>query len=875
MRNIRWRIILVVAVLAIALFKLYPTVKWATVTQEEKRELDDRWEIVRAHQADDRDFAYLNEDAQDELIAEREEQAKQGPWTKETPLWGHIPRRPSLVRNIGTGMKMWWYGDRDLVLPLGLDLMGGIRVLLEVDEDQIDAVFEKLMRRIDKFGVREPDIRKSGDRISIELPGAIDKKRVMKIIEDQAFMQWMLVEENEMEKFTPQELQRIYDAGVRELNEEFAEKVDEEGHKIDWEFRHLDESIQEEIPPETILRIFERKNTLTGKIEKVPLLLRSSEEDPQVVRGDELKANKIRADRDPEGRNIIRFAMKKDAAKRFEEMTGEYNQETENAKPQDIGGRRGWRMAILIDDRVISAPHIRSKIVGGAGQITGSFTDAEVNDMVIQLRSGSLPVKPKIIHSELVGPRIGADSIRMGVRAAIVGLMLVIFFMAIYYLKSGAIAIFALCLNILIILAALATLGATLTLPGIAGIILTIGMAVDANVLIFERIREEFTAAKKIRAAISSGYDKAFRTILDANLTTLITALILYKFGTGPIKGFAVTLSFGIVASMFTALFVTRLVFELLMRAKSFDRLKMLQFFSQPNINFVNFAGRAVTISVIVLAIGMFSFAFRFDDMLGIDFSGGTELRMEFEGDVNIGDVRKVVQNDLGIEDAQVRAFDTESGRKNKISIHSKEKMNEDEVAGKLKEKLDVKLVESPSSTSVGPAHAVTMWKKAIIAIVLSLLGIIIYITFRFEFIFGIAAVVALLHDVLITLGVFSGMFLLAPREINLPIIAAVLTIIGYSLNDTIVVFDRIREDLKIMKRLDFKTIINTSINQTLSRTVLTSMTTLLVLLSLLILGGQAVKDFAFAMLIGVIVGTYSSIFIASPILLYFHKRRA
>lgn len=769
---------------------------------------------------------------------------------------------------------MWWYGDRDLVLPLGLDLMGGIRVLLEVDEDQIDAVFEKLMRRIDKFGVREPDIRKAGGRISIELPGATDKKRVMKIIEDQAFMQWMLVEEKEMQKYTPQELQRIYDAGVRELNEEFADKVDEEGRKIDWEFRHLDASIQEEIPAETILRIFERKNTRTGRIEKVPLLLRSSEDDPQVVRGDELKANKIRTDRDPEGRNLIHFEMKKDAAERFEEITGEYNEETDNAIPQDIGARRGWRMAILIDDRVISAPHIQSKIVGGVGQITGSFTDAEVNDMVIQLRSGSLPVKPKIIHSELVGPRLGADSIRMGVRAAILGLMLVIFFMAIYYLKSGAIAIFALCLNILIILAALATLGATLTLPGIAGIILTIGMAVDANVLIFERIREEFAAAKKIKAAISSGYDKAFRTILDANLTTLITALILYKFGTGPIKGFAVTLSFGIVASMFTALFVTRLVFELLMRAKSFDSLKMLQFFSQPNINFVNFAGRALTISVIVLAIGMFSFAFQFDSMLGIDFSGGTELRMEFASDVNIGDVREVVQNDLGIVDAQVRVFDTESGRKNKISIHSKETMDEENIAGKLKEELQVDLVES-SSTSVGPAHAVTMWKKAIIAIILSMLGIIVYITFRFEFIFGIAAVVALLHDVLITLGVFSGMFFLAPRQINLPIIAAILTIIGYSLNDTIVVFDRIREDLKIMKRLDFKTIINTSINQTLSRTVLTSVTTLLVLLSLLILGGQAVKDFAFAMLIGVIVGTYSSIFIASPILLYFHRKRA
>jgi len=300
----------------------------------------------------------------------------------------------------------------------------------------------------------------------------------------------------------------------------------------------------------------------------------------------------------------------------------------------------------------------------------------------------------------------------------------------------------------------------------------------------------------------------------------------------------------------------------------------MLRFFSQPKIDFAGFAKKALTISIIVIVIGIASFVFRFDEMLGIDFRGGSELRMVFTENVDVGEIRRIVRNDLGYSDAQVRIFDRQGDNTNKISVQSKGEIKED-VPGKIVEKIKVKLEDNGvSRTEVGPAHAATLWKKAIIAMVLSLAGIIVYVWFRFELLFGIAAVVALVHDVLITLGVFSGMFLLGTREVNLPIVAAVLTIIGYSLNDTIVVFDRIREDLKIMKRLDFKTIINTSINQTLSRTILTSLTTLLVILSLLVLGGQAVSDFAFAMFVGVIVGTYSSIFIASPILLLFHKRR-
>jgi SecD/SecF fusion protein len=864
MKSIRWRIILVVVVILIALFKIYPTVNWATLEEQRRAELTERWEQQKEEKRLAIEFWRLPEEERNRETRELEELGKE------------VPQKPSLFRDMKDSLVKWWLGDAEQVLPLGLDLKGGIRVELEVEEQYIEQVMQKLLTRIDQFGVAEPDIRKLGaTRISIELPGATDIGRVRKLIEEQAFMQWILVDEELMRVNPTDRLLKTYEAQVKELEAKYDGKVDEYGNPIRWTYAELDDQMHALglIPDSVILRVMERRNPRTGKLDRTPLLLRSTPLNPQILTGDELEGNRIRSRLDERRQPVIDFTIRRDAEgrRKFQEATREYNQQKRPIR-ESLRESRGWRLAILVDNMVVSAPSIRTEITTPSGVITGMESMAAANDLVVKLRSGSLAVKPTITNIVQVGPRLGADSIRMGVRAALLGLALVVVFMIVYYLKSGVIAVFALCLNILIILAALSTLGATLTLPGIAGIILTIGMAVDANVLIFERIREEFASAKKVRAAISSGYDKAFRTILDANLTTLITAVILYRFGTGPIKGFAVTLSFGILASMFTALFVTRLVFEILLRMRSFEDLRMLRFFSQPSIDFAALAKKALIFSGVIIAIGIASVATNYDSMLGIDFSGGSELLLEFDGDVDVGRVREFVQNDLGYKDAQVRLTDQEGGRANKVSIQSKDEI-EKGTDRKIEAELGVKLLDS-NYTSVGPAYAVTMWKRAIVAMVLSLAGIIIYIWFRFEFVFGIAAVVALIHDVLITLGIFSGVFLFGPRQINLPIIAAILTIIGYSLNDTIVVFDRIREDLKIMKRLTFKGIINTSINQTLSRTVLTSLTTLLVVLALLILGGQAVGDFAFAMCCGVVAGTYSSIFIASPILLLFHKKR-
>jgi len=707
-----------------------------------------------------------------------------------------------------------------------------------------------------------------------------------------------------------------------------------------WTFEELDDRLTDSLPPDTILRIYNMvtKEQLTKKTTetKVALLLRKE----NVATGDHLtKADNIAHPQ--KGIPIITFELRGEGKRKFHEITKKYKAGGEYALEKG----QGWRIAILLDEEVLSAPHISTAIMG-RGMIEGNFTYDEARRLSIQLNAGSLPTGIKVVEQRLIGPTLGRLSITKGVKAAILGLVVVMFFMIVYYLAAGLISVFALILNLVILMGMLASFNATLTLPGIAGIILTIGMAVDANVLIFERMREETRAAKKIRAAVESGYHKAFRTILDANLTTLITAVVLYYFGRGPVQGFAVTLSLGILTSMFTAVVVTRVIFDLMLLNRKFKSIKMFQFFSEPKIDFVKKSQTALTISIVVIVLGIFSFVLYPSENFGVDFTGGSQTVIKFDKNVNsetLETLRRFVNKDVGI-DAEVKYF----GSKKEIMIQTrkgtvtevteqisklfreeleagasveikndrlylifredadieeaKRKLEEADIPvkdfryGESKKEImadytggvtaqlipkiekafpDYKIEPQGVSTNeVGPSVGKSLRQQAIIAVILAMVGMIIYISWRFEFKFALAAIVAILHDVLITLGFFSGMFFLMRRQIDLPIIAALLTIIGYSLNDTIVVFDRIREDLKIMKRLDFKTIINTSINQTLSRTALTSATTLLVVISLLIFGGARINDFAFALLIGVIAGTYSSIFIASPLLQFLHKEK-
>ncbi len=980
--SVRRRLIIIGIVLAFALFNLYPTLKWASLSQSGRVKLTARWEkqskelredlnwdrlsseakladigeilspLQEAYQdnkpdkkfwerVNNPDLTALSEDEKESFLSFCEKLLKKeiprdatseqlkglvapirnlrkeldkGFWNwVQAPKWEtlskkdkeeyrrvilqltgkRVPRTPTVARNIRQWLKRWWEGDESQVISLGLDLKGGSYFVLEVEKpkgvslaDATEGAIGVLSERVNRTGVREPIIQRQGlNKIIVQLPGLTDVSRQRRLIERQASMRWMLVDEDRLKlsQFSEKRLLELYQRIVDELGTEFQGKKDEQGNPVEWTMSDLDEKLKEVLPPDTILRVYEREERHGGRKVKqtTPLLLQSSPEQPEVVKGSEL--TKAQATRDPNTREpVIAFALNREGTRRFGEKTLEFSAESKN-RIRTPRGYRGWQLAILLDDKVISAPGIRTQIVR-SGQIEGNFTPEEARDLAIQLKAGALPAKLKTIAQNTIGPTLGADSVRKGVSAAILGLVLVVIFMAVYYLLAGMIANFALALNMVIILGVLASLRATLTLPGIAGIILTIGMAVDANVLIFERIREELTAAKKIAAAIDSGYQKAFRTILDANVTTFISALVLYYVGSGPVRGFAVTLMIGIATSMFTAIVVTRVVFDLLLKSRKFRGLPMLAFLHNPKLDFVRQRKKAFVISLVLIVVGMTSFGAKWSRNFGIDFSSGQSATLVFEKEVTTGQMAKIrsaLASNRHIEGFNLRRLQLQGDNLHrgvkvdaKIAGSDRSISLERLVADVLRADNVLDAKNPPTVAKVFPTVAHRLWRQATIALVVAMLGMVIYISWRFEFRFAVGAILAIVHDVLITVGVFTGWFILARRQLNLPIVAALLAIIGYSINDTIVIFDRIREDMKIMKGVGLKKIINTSINQTLSRTLLTSLTTLVVVLCLFVLGGEAINDFAFALLIGVIVGTYSSIFIASPIVLLLEKKR-
>ena len=692
-------------------------------------------------------------------------------------------------------------------VKLGLDLKGGMHLILKVDIDKVpedvrhdatDRAIEIIRNRIDQFGVSEPLIQKQGaDRIVVQLPGVTDRKRALEIIRQTAHLEFKLVSED----------------------------IDK-----------LNAALEDDVPAGYELKYLNNKPLL---LEKKPSLIGDSLVDARVEWGT-MQINPY-----------VSFVLNSKGARRFARVTK---------------SNIGKKLAIVLDGKVKSAPVIESEIPAGRGQISGRFSEDEAADLALVLRTGALPAPIQVEEERTVGAALGEDSINKGIRSIIVGAGLVLLFMAGYYLWAGLIANFALCLNLVLILGVLSypRLGASLTLPGIAGIVLTLGMAVDANVLIFERIREELKLGKTLRLAISSGYQKAFFTILDANVTTLIAAFILFQFGTGPVKGFATTLSIGILASMFTALVVSRLIFDFLSLSKKFTRLPMFQFIRNPRFDFIGKRKIAYVVSLSLIIIGVTSLALRGKENLGIDFAGGTLQEFRFARPVSINQVREALKEiDLGNSPIQ------QYRDKRDILVRTYADA-ENEIIDKFKLKFSQNDFEILRIEKVGPAVGKDLTGRAIRALVFALIGICIYISFRFEFRFAIAAIIAVFHDVLISAGVLS----LTGREFSLPVIAALLTVVGYSINDTIVVFDRIREDTRLMRKADYQEIINLSINQTLSRTLLTSLTTLLVVCALFFLGGAVINDFAFVLLVGIIVGTYSSIFVASPILVDWHKRR-
>jgi SecD/SecF fusion protein len=541
-------------------------------------------------------------------------------------------------------------------------------------------------------------------------------------------------------------------------------------------------------------------------------------------------------------------------------------------------------IAITLDNKVFSAPIASARIDGGNTQITGgSFSGAdgikEAADLANILKAGALPAPAKIVNESFVGPTLGAENVSAGLWSFAGALFLVLLYMMFYYAKAGAVADIALIANIFFIFGTLASLGAALTLPGIAGIVLTIGMSVDANVLVFERIREELRNGKGKRQAIDEGYAKALSAILDANVTTLLTAIVLGYFGTGAIQGFAVTLIIGIFTSLFSALIISRLIFSYMIERKkdiSFSTSITKNLFLNLTIPFIKKRKTFYIISALIIAGGLFSMVQRSLDY-GVEFTGGRTFKVEFDKAVNLEDVKSKLTASFG-DQPEVKMVDNEFKAliTTQFMLDDKSADGSQIVEAKLAEGLKgISEYEILESQQVDPQISAEFKTSSIYAIVFSLIIIFLYILFRFrKWQFGLGALIAMAHDVLIVLALFSigwGRFPFA-MEINQAFIAAILTVVGYSINDTVVVFDRIREFLTEKKREDPKEVINQALNSTLSRTVNTSVTTFLVLLIIFIFGGDSIKGMTFALMIGVVVGTYSSLCIATPSVVDFSK---
>ncbi|MBT8355644.1 MAG: protein translocase subunit SecD, partial [Desulfofustis sp.] len=717
------------------------------------------------------------------------------------------------------------------------------RITLRLSQERKDYIknnavaqsLEIIRNRIDQFGVAEPVIiRQGADEIVIQLPGIRDPDRAMKLLGDTAQLEFKLVAESE---------------GVN-IDQLVANAVDSGQWSGKWqerdEVRELNRLLVGSLPANTAIYFERLVDNQTGLESSRPILL----ETKVLMTGDMVKNAQVR-------------------------IGGTFNEPYVSLDLTSRGGKVfatlteknvGRRMAIVLDGVVKSAPVIRERILGGSAQISGSFTHEDASDLAIVLRVGALPAPVDVIQNMTVGSSLGKDSIQKGLTSGIFGALLVLGFMIIYYRLSGLIANFALSLNILFLFSGLAILNATLTLPGIAGIVLSIGMAVDANVLIFERMREEYALGKPVRSSIDGGFGKALWTIVDSQVTTLITALALFLFGTGPIKGFAVTLSLGIIFNLFTALFCSRLVFDFLTAKRVITNLKFLQFTKKPNIDFMKVRTITFSISGVLVLLGLIAFfqIARGSANLGVDFSGGSLLQYKAAQPFTMAEVRGVFTRN-GMEGVNLQEVENE----NRLII--KLKKSEAVVANlsdQVNELFDRELADTgfvlESQSEIGSSVSAVLRNKAIQAILISLAGVIIYLAFRFDISFGLAAAAATFHDVLVVLGICW----LFNVEITLLIVTALLTLAGYSLNDSVVVFDRIRENMKKIEKFRLSTeVINDSVNQVISRTIVTSLTSAMVLLSLFLFGGSVIHDFSFALLMGVLIGTYSSIFIASPLL--------
>ena len=823
-------------------------------------------------------------------------------------------------------------------------------VLNKEVEDAIERSFNILRSRIDRFGVTQPNIQRleTAGRILVELPGVKDTERARKLLQSTAQLEfWETYEYSEL--FAGLEEVNSYlkeiDLGSSEddsLLTSSQENNQKKDDLIDQDELYEENNLLADLEADSIqddtlsnnlsFEEFASENPLyavlypnvdqqTGQLNTGPVVgfcsikdtarLNSYLQDPSIQKffpidvkftytvkpydldGKYLQLVALRSDRD--GKSAMEGDVVTDATQAF----GQFASSAEVSMTMNAEGAKQWKrltaenigksIAIVLDGYIYSYPTVQAEISGGRSQITGNFSVEEAKDLANILKSGKLPAPARIIEEAIVGPSLGEEAINSGLKSFIIALALVLLYMIFYYSGAGLVSNIALLANIFFIFGVLSSLGAVLTLPGIAGIVLTIGMSVDANVLIYERIREEIRNGKGLRLAIKDGYNSAYSSIIDANVTTLLTGIILYTFGTGPIKGFATTLVIGILTSLFAAIFITRLVIS-----RRLNKNKEMTFstkltegaFKNINIDFIGKRKRFYIVSSLLILLGLGSL-FTKGLNYGVDFVGGRTYVVRFNAEVDNENIRKnltdVFVDEQGLTySPQVKTF----GGENQVKITTSFLIDRNEITTdsivefRLSQGLNSisDEYEIMSSQKVGPTIADDIKNAAVWSVIFSLLIIFLYILIRFrKWQFSLGAVAAVFHDVLLVLSIFSILYGILPfsLEIDQAFIAAILTIIGYSLNDTVVVFDRVREFMYNNKKKEVHELLNGALNSTLSRTINTSLTTFFVLLIIFLFGGEVIRGFMFALMVGVLIGTYSSLFVASPIMLDTIKRKS
>ncbi len=855
------------------------------------------------------------------------------------------------------GLCIWSLTSQSI--PLGIDLQGGTELIYRVvprpgqaERGNAEAVRDTLNLRLDTYGLKELSVSVFGhDKLLVEVPGAgSEVAAIKKVIETGGALMFHLVADGK-----------------------YQDAANIAKYKREWdEYEQKLAKGEPAKPPERIVKFEYQKDPLTHALLRGPdgKLLLTDDGEMVLENGEAFKVD---------GR-LLKWAGPTTDANGLPAVGFEFNNVGAGAFGRLTEENIDKRLAIVLDDQIISAPNINSPIYGN-GIIEGSFSEQEVRQVVTVLKAGSLPADLRLETEQTIGSVLGEEAILRGMQAILVGLALVVGFMAVYYTALGIVADIALLINTVLVLAAIMYFRNTLTLPGIAGLLLTVGMAVDANILIYVRIREERARGRSLNLAVVNGFSRAFETIFDSNLTTLVTAFVLFAFGSGPIKGFAVILSIGIICSFFTAIYVTRLLISILLKFELVRDFRMMKFFEKPNFDFLGKRNACITISLIAIVLGLGVLAVRGKSALGIDFTGGERLLVALnepqqeaairerldgmkrpdggrlfddlqvqpvgetadrrasafavrtrvvEGEVALApEVSEVLRDwlapepfaapellegrfrillratkDAAVDPARIQsllaaaepplpaiAVEEAPGEPGLGTLFAAWRLSGELGAERLEDLArrvraafeDQKSVRLstpfPEILTIGPKVARDLQGKVFVALLMAFGGIMFYCALRFELKFGFAAVVALIHDVLIGIGSLAvgdllfGQFL--DLKLNLPVVAALLTLIGYSLNDTIVIFDRVRENLAGTKRdVDYVRVVNDSVKQTLSRTVLTASTVFLVTAVLLIWAGPSLHAFSWVLTVGVVTGTYSTVYIATPALIYFNARQ-